>query len=50
MIDRKRVDWDETGGRVELKGIEGEETLVKIYCIRKRIYFQQNGKQYICNL
>lgn len=40
MTQRKVVDREGTGGGEELIGVEGEETAMKIYCIRQTIYFQ----------
>jgi hypothetical protein len=39
MRDRKRVDPDGKVGREVLGKVEGEETVLGIYCIRKTIYF-----------
>jgi hypothetical protein len=38
MKDRRGVDPDETGGGEKLGEIEGEETVFKLYCIRKKPY------------
>lgn len=43
MKARKGVDPDRRGGKEEL-GVEGEKTVVRIYCIRKESIFNQRGK------
>lgn len=41
MRDREGVDSERRGGREELRGIEGEETEIKIHCIRKDSIFKK---------
>lgn len=35
MRDRKGVDSDSRGGKEDLGAIEGGETVIKIYCMKK---------------
>lgn len=49
--DRNGVDLDEEGrggkrkgGKEDLEGVEGEETLMKIYCLRKKSIFSKKEK------
>ena len=39
MRDRKGVDLDGRDGGEELGGVEGEETVIRIYYVRKNIFF-----------
>lgn len=41
MRERKKVGLDVRGGREKLGGIEGGETLTKIYCMKKIIFFNK---------
>lgn len=45
MRDRKRVDSDGTGGGEALEELEGGETIIRMYYVRKKINFQQNKKK-----
>lgn len=40
MRDGKRVDLEDRLSGKELRGVKGEETLIRLYFIRKIIYFQ----------
>jgi hypothetical protein len=40
MIDRKGVDPDRREGGEELGDIEERETVIRLYFMRKEIYFQ----------
>jgi hypothetical protein len=40
MRDRKGMDLNGRGGGEELGGSEGGETVIEIYYVRKKIYFQ----------
>lgn len=39
------MDPNRKGSREELRGIEGGETLIRIYYARKRLYFSIKGKK-----
>lgn len=36
MRDRKVVDLDWKEGEQELRGVEGRETIIKMYCVRNK--------------
>jgi hypothetical protein len=38
--DRREMDLDGRGGGEELQGFEGGKDVIKIYYVRKKIYFQ----------
>ena len=38
--DRKGVDPDRMGGGEELRGVKGGEAVIRIFCMRTKIYFQ----------
>lgn len=40
MRDREGVDLDGSGGGKELRELERRERLIRIYYVRKNIYFQ----------
>jgi hypothetical protein len=40
MRDRKGLDLKGRKGREGLGGVGGGETIIRIYCMRKRVYFQ----------
>ena len=40
MRDRNELDPDERGGGKEFERIQGEETIIRTYYMRKKIYFQ----------
>jgi hypothetical protein len=40
MRDRQGQDLDGMGAEEKLKAVKGEEIIIKIYEVRKRIYFQ----------
>jgi hypothetical protein len=40
MRDRNELDPDGRGGGKELERIQGEETVIRIYYMRTKIYFQ----------
>jgi hypothetical protein len=44
MRDRERVDLDGRVSGEELRGVEGEGTIIRIYYMKK-IYFQSNFKK-----
>ena len=45
MRDRKGCDLDESGGREELGRIQEEETIIRIYYVRRKNYFQKRKKR-----
>jgi len=46
--DRRIVDLDSRGDGEELRGIEGGENSVKMYCIRKRSILNKGKKEMRC--
>ena len=44
MRDRKRVDLEQMRGEEEVGGREEEETIIRIYCMRKESCFSTKEK------
>jgi hypothetical protein len=38
MRSRQEVDLEGRGGGKKLRGVEGKETIIRIYCIRKNVF------------
>lgn len=45
MRDREVEDMGGRGGVEELRGVERRETLIRIHCVRGKIYFNRRGKK-----
>jgi hypothetical protein len=45
MRDRYGVDLDRRGAKNQLEGVEGRESLIRIYYMRKKIFFLIKGKK-----
>lgn len=45
MRDRKGVDTDGRGCVEELGGVEGGETIFRLYCVRKKSMFNKRKKR-----
>ena len=45
MRDKKRVDPNVRGDGKELGGVKRGETLIRIYSVRKKIYFKRKTKK-----
>lgn len=45
MRDRKRVDSDGTGGGEALEELEGGETIIRMYYVRKKSIFNKIKKR-----
>lgn len=50
MRDRKGMDLDRRGGRKDLGGAEGGETVFRVYCMRKESMFNKRGRMSISQL
>ena len=44
MKARKEVDLNARGDKEKLGEVEGEETVIRIYCMRRESIFNQRGK------
>lgn len=45
MRDRKEVDLNGKGCRGELGDVQGEETIIRIHCMRKELIFNKKEKR-----
>ena len=50
MRDRKGMDLDRRGGRKDLGGAEGGETVFRVYCMRRESMFNKRGRMSISQL
>ena len=44
MRHRKGMDPEGKGGEEEVEGVEGEETVIRIYCMREEFVFNKKGE------